>query len=159
MFGFGSQRARKAQLEVGVLLRRLLNNSVPRVPQETEESRTASRCMRCLPVVLVPWKGGGPLTTQAAFGTTKEVSDHGLAVVLPIQPQETEVGIGLLVDGEPRFLRGQIKHCTAIGGGYWQVGIHALELIDPSTPEWNNLLPFARHLVPALDADIATLWR
>ena len=153
MFGFGTQRARKAQLEVGVLLRRLLNNGDPRVSLGVEESRTSSRCLRCLPVVLVPWEDGGPLPIHAAFGTTKEISDHGMAVVLPSQMRTAEVAIGMLVEQQPRFMRGQVKHCTPVGGGYWQVGIRAFEILDLTLPGLNNLLPFAQHLAPNLEDD------
>jgi hypothetical protein len=153
MFGFSSQRSRKAK-EVGLLFRRLLNNTVPRVPLEAEELRQASRSPRSIPIFVAPWHQGTPVTGQVTFGTTKEISDHGLAIVLPIQPYYKELVMGMLVEREPRFLRGLVKHCSPMGGGYWQLGIQIAEILEPAANGLRELLPFADHLSPTMESNL-----
>jgi len=157
MFGFSSQKRRKAQQEVGALLRRLLNLSDPRISQGFEDLRESSRCLRCLPVVVVPCDGGFPIANQAVFGTTKELSDHGLAIVLAVEVSASQAVIGILAEGEPRFMRGEVKHCTHIGGDLWQLGIDVFELLDLNTPGVRNLLPFGLHLAPTQEAELRQL--
>ena len=158
MFGFGSQKQRKAKQEVGALLRRLLNLSDPRISQGFEELRESSRCLRCVPVVVVPCDDNDlPIANQATFGTTKELSDHGLAVVLPVEMSADQVIVGILAEGEPRFMRGEVKHCTHIGGDLWQLGVDVFELLDLYTPGVRNLLPFGLHLAPAQEAELGQL--
>jgi hypothetical protein len=59
MFGFGSVTARKAELEVGAMIRRLLDKTTSRIPPGVEEGRLTRWCKRMLPVFVLPWADRG----------------------------------------------------------------------------------------------------
>jgi hypothetical protein len=148
MSAFRFLGARQAQLDVGALLRRLLDKSVSRVPPGIDEARSVSRCTRVFPVFLVPWMDGAPNPNDAVFATTSEVSDYGMSVVLSFPLQEPDVVVGMLVERKPYLLLGRIKRCRPMGGGFWQLGIQALEILEPTEPSLKKLLKLAAVLSP-----------
>src|SRR5688572_16000917 len=133
MFGFDSVTARKAQLEVGAIIRRLLDKSTCRSPSAVEETRLTRRCKRVFPVFVLPWADGSPDYRSALFATTTELSDYGIGLILSLPLQDPELVVGILVERKPCLIRGQLKRRRSIGGGFWHIGVQTLEVIEPTT--------------------------
>jgi hypothetical protein len=150
MFCFDSPylQARRAQLEVGTILRRLLDKSASDIPPGAEEARLTRRCKRVFPVFVVPWAEGTPDFRDAMLATTSELSDYGIGVVLSRPLQVPDLVIGMLVEQESFLLRGELKGCRSMGAGFWHVGIQAVGLIEPTTVPINDLLKFTAILAP-----------
>ena len=149
MFSF---RRRSRQVDVHKLIRRLIDSSSPNLPPVKGNSRWEDRSNRTLPVLLIPMDDQRPQTAEAAPAITKNLSSQGLALVLH-QPFWAEgVLIGFWHDGEPEFVRGEIRQNAPLGGGFWQLGIELTERVTSAElPEIEDLLGLVARLDPRRD--------
>ena len=149
MFSF---RKRARQVDVHKLIRRLIDSSSPNLPPVQGNSRWEDRSNRTLPVLLIPIDDQQPQTDEAATAITKNLSGQGLALVLH-QPFWAEgVLIGFWHDGEPEFVRGEIRQNAPLGGGFWQLGIELMERVTRAEmPGIESLLDLVARLDPRRD--------
>jgi hypothetical protein len=151
MFSFGKRRA---QVEVHKLTRRLIDSSCPNLPPLRGDSRWENRSNRTIPVLLTPLVGDDLQFDETAVAVTKNLSGQGLALVLH-QPFWAEgVVIGFWHNGEPEFVRGEIRQNAPLGGGFWQLGIELTERVIPAEMhELERLIPLTNRLDPHQDHD------
>ncbi len=107
------------------------------------DPRWHHRANRSLPALLVPWEEGYPLAQDATYALTKDFSSQGIALVLPHPYRVENVVVGLYLDA-PQFAVAKVRHNAALGGGFWQLGIQILELLElEDYPHLGTLLPLA----------------
>ncbi len=149
MFSFSKRRG---QLEVHKLTRRLIDSSCPTRPPMSGDSRWEDRSNRTIPVLLAPIVGDELQFDEIAIALTKNLSGQGLALVLH-QPFWAEgVVIGFWHNGEPEFVRGEIRQNAPLGGGFWQLGIELTERVTRAEMrELDRLAPLTSHLDPHHD--------
>jgi hypothetical protein len=145
----------KKKVEVQALVRRMADLTVPSLAPLGNESRVERRMNRCLPVLLVPYEQHRAVVDEATIALARDVSDHGVALILPQPYRAEDVIVGLWLTGphvapgpnELYLLHAQIRHCTEVGGGYWQLGLEWFELLK-SRKLIDTLRPFALQLLP-----------
>ena len=158
MFSFTK---RKAQNEVVGVLRRIVDRTTPNLTLLDGASRHQNRHNRTLPVLLTPRRGQATLLGETVIGLTKDISDHGLAMILtePLADQDVAVTLWLATrqspDSEPVALLGRTRHCMEIGGGFWQIGIELTERLGEQDV-FDQLVSLAGQLLPAAGQLAAT---
>ncbi len=145
MFSF---EKRKRLVEVGNLIRQVVDLTAPNLPPREGESRSENRSNRSLPALLAPWEDGQPMVDETGYALTKDCSDRGLALVLQQPFKAEQVVIGLWLES-PRFCLAEVRQNVPLGGGFWQLGLELTEVVDPADhPELEALLPLASRLTP-----------
>ena len=140
-------------------LRRICDLTSPNLPRQ-DEFRGHGRNNRSIPVLLTPWENGMPVVSETATALTKDVSDQGLCVITP-QPfrcEQAVVGFWLphVQDYSPWFFRGLVRPNVPIGGGFWALGLEAVELLTVSRgSELARLLPLVTKLLPPKELETA----
>jgi hypothetical protein len=149
MFSFSKRRS---QVEVHKLTRRLIDSSCPTLPPLSGDSRWEDRANRTIPVLLAPIVGGELQFEEIAIALTKNLSGQGLALVLH-QPFWAEgVIIGFWHNGEPEFVRGEVRQNAPLGGGFWQLGIELTERVTRGElDDLERLVPLTSRLDPHQD--------
>ena len=124
---FESRRKRSLH----TFLARLVSRSDPTLVTRGSEYRRDRRYDRTLAVLLAPCEKDSPLLGSAICGVTKNVSSDGLAVLVSNEPfDSSQVAVGFWVEDRGSIALGEIKSNTALGGGFWQLGIELTELIE-----------------------------
>lgn len=152
MFTFARDKKR---VELQALVRRMADLTVPSLAPLGGESRVGRRMNRCLPVLLIPYERHRALVAEATIALARDISDHGVALMLPQPYHGEDVIVGFWIAGphvapgpsELYLLHAQIRHCTEVGGGHWQLGLEWLELVK-SRKLIRTLRPFALQLLP-----------
>lgn len=152
MFSF---EKRRRQQELDRHWRRIRDLTCPSTSPLDGDSRTHDRHNRSLPTLLAPWVDGTFSSNECTFAITKDMSDHGLAILLPQPFRATEVLVGFWIvsphhppsDSSPFFAIGEVRQNVSIGGGFWQLGISLTRLLsDPDL--FSRLKPLAARLLP-----------
>jgi hypothetical protein len=140
-------QSRDKHLEVHRVIRRLINASTPnRIPLRGE-SRWELRSNRTMPVLLVPYDDNELSVGELAYALTKNLSGQGLALVLHQPLRAEQVVIGIWSGGEAHFVSAAVRQSIALGGGFWQIGVEAVEMLSTArSPELTRLLPWAARL-------------
>ncbi len=128
------ERERQAQ----ALLSQIARMTNPELVPVQQEHRQDVRRSRVFPVLLTPWEDGVAAIADSVYALTKDVSDHGLALVLqaPYRIQMAVVGLvmpspdALDADAAPQFVLGAARQNVPLGGGYWQLGLKLTELMS-----------------------------
>ena len=110
----------------------VVNHNCAEVDAKRDGPRLEGRVNLVVPVVIVPVERGELFMQQAFTAVTKEFSTTGLAVVLDHARAMDEVIIGLRWEGVMTYLRAKARHLNPMGGGFFQVGFRAVEMICPS---------------------------
>jgi hypothetical protein len=149
MFSF--QTGKKLN-EIRGFIRQLVDLTSPNLPPLGGDSRAESRSNRALPALLVPWENRRPVVDESTYALTRNLSDHGLALVLQQPFRSDQVVVGLWLQ-RPRFALGGVRQNAPLGGGFWQLGVELTELLDPAElPQMEPLVPLCARLVPPLKA-------
>lgn len=137
---------RNRQREVQKLLFRVINRSTPNLPHGLGEIRGESRNQRTIPVLLLLETGEG---TETVYAITKDLSSTGLSIILSRPVSKTRITIGFWIEDEPRFLLGEVRGNVPLGGGFWQLGIQAMEVLSLADyPLLVELVPLVEQLAP-----------
>ena len=128
------ERERQAQ----ALLSQIARMTNPELVPVQQEHRQDVRRSRVFPVLLTPWEDGVAAIADSVYALTKDVSDHGLALVLqaPYRIQMAVVGLvmpspdALDAEAAPQFVLGAARQNVPLGGGYWQLGVEFSELLS-----------------------------
>ena len=145
-------RAKGEQYKLQGYLRRICDLTSPNLPR-MDEIRGANRQNRTIPILLTPWDNGMPVVSETATALTKDVSDQGLCVTMsqPFRCEEAVVGFWLphVQDDNPWFFRSLVRQNVSIGGGFWALGLEAVELLGAGPgSEVARLLPLIAELLP-----------
>lgn len=142
---------RRRQQEVWKCIRRVVDTTTDRGTAPESESRAEHRHHRCLPALLLPWRDERPTMEKPVYAITKDFSDNGVSLLSPRRFAAPQVICCLWVDG-PVFLLGEIRRVDAFGGGFWDVGVQLLEVINANDME--PIMPLAAKLVPTKTTDV-----
>lgn len=135
LFSNASQRARER--EVHKLLVALVNNHCEEVEQQADGPRLERRVRLTVPVRVVPFDVARPCFERTFSALTREFSSHGVTLVATDPLQHEPVIVGLKWNEQMWFLKGAVKHQSAIGAGYWQLGVQLKEVV--AADDWPEL--------------------
>lgn len=154
MFIFQRQKKR---VELMAAVRRITDLTTPNLITLSGMGRAESRYSRALPALLIPCENGAPVPEESALVITKDLSDHGMGLVLaqPFDSQQAIVGLWLVTqpletiepDPDPILFSARVRNCIEIGGGYWQLGLELEEVITSGRLA-ASLRPYATRLLP-----------
>jgi hypothetical protein len=158
MFSFNRRKHRQ---QVARLLRRLADVTSPNLRSSDRNDRTEDRVNRSCPVVVAPWTDIGPDPDRCITAVSKDFSDRGLALITqhPLGCEDVVVGFILPArDSEnlrppPNFAIAKVRQFVPLGGGFWQIGLELVRMVDPSRSEaFGRLETMAAKLTPAKTA-------
>ena len=136
MFSFS---ARKQKVEIAPYLRRISDCSTPNSGRRERLERIENRYNRTLPVLFWPWENGRVLADEGATAVTKDLTDHGIALILNGPIAQREIVVCLLSDDsdvvEPWFFLGQVLRCEEIGAGFRLIGVELSDFLNRNRPE------------------------
>jgi hypothetical protein len=137
--------------EIHRVIRRLINASTPnRMPLEGE-SRWELRSNRTMPVLLVPYDHNELSVGELAYALTKNLSSQGLALVLHQPFRAEQLVVCIWSNEQAHFVAAKVRQSVPLGGGFWQIGVEASELLSPvQFPDLTRLLPWAARLDPTV---------
>ena len=145
MFSFDTRRR---LCEVRDFMRRLVDLTTPNLPPLEGETRSEGRSNRALPALLTPWEHGEPVVNESIYAVTKDFSERGLSLTLPQSFKADQIVVGLWLES-PRFMLGEVRQNTPLGGGFWQLGVELTDFLDASEyPQVKSLVPLAARLLP-----------
>ena len=145
MFSFDT---RKRLNQVRTFVRHVVDVTSPNLPPLEGESRSENRSNRVLPALLAPWEDGGPSVDEISYALTEDLCDRGLSLVLHQPFKAVQVVVGLWLES-PRFALGDVRQNVPLGGGFWQLGVELVDLLDPAEyPDLQSLVPLAAYLRP-----------
>jgi hypothetical protein len=121
---------RKRTIDVQSFVLKIINNDCRELEATIEGPRTETRARVCVVVVVVPVENGEPLLDEAFSGVTKELSSTGLALILPEPKTPDHLIVGFRYENEMHFVRGKTRHLNPMGGGFYQLGIELIELVE-----------------------------
>jgi hypothetical protein len=152
MFWFNRDRKR---VELQATVRRIVDLTLP--PMNEVTVRTEQRFDRSLPVLIAPWESGKPLVDQASIAVTKDLSDHGVAVIVTEPWNVSEVVVAFQIfnrqagavrtETDAIFIRASVRNLFSMGGGRWQLGLY-LEEVVKCDKALAALRPLATALLP-----------
>jgi hypothetical protein len=152
MFSFSKQ---KRQAKLAGMLRRIADLTCPNLVPACGDSRSGNRYNRSLPALLAPWENDTFAAGECAYAVTKDVSDRGVALVLPQPFRAAEAVVGFWPatphltpsQSSPCFAVGAVRQNVEIGGGFWQLGVYLKDAII-APDHLKRLTPLAAHLLP-----------
>ena len=152
MFSFARRRSPQNPA-VHKVIQRFLNAVNPDLAKFEDEARCDYRSNRTVPVLLAPYEGEIALD-EACYALTKNLSVRGLALVLPQPFRAERVAVGFWFAEQGHFVAGEVRQNVPLGGGFWQLGVEATEVLraDKSS-DVKRLLPLAARLDPHLNLE------
>jgi hypothetical protein len=123
--------SRDKDLGVQSFMLHLLNNHCPQLRGLMEGPRLESRVNLCLVVVVIPVQKKQLLLDQQFTAVTKEFTCRGVSLVLNDCRASDELIIGFRSERTIKFARGQARHLSSMGGGFWQLGLRLTEIVGP----------------------------
>jgi hypothetical protein len=144
--------ARKQHVEIAGYLRRICDSTAPNNGLTEQLTRSENRYNRTLPVACWPWAAGKPDPNNVLLCVSKDITDHGIGLVLnqPLTSRDVVVGLRSsdAEDAESWLFLGHVVRGKPIGGGFWVVGVELVELLNRDQPEAvEHLLPHAERLL------------
>ena len=146
----------KSELKLQQFMRNLIDATNPNQADKNCD-RFDKRYNRVMPVLLAPWKNGAPIISETVVALTKDFSDTGVALILGQPFQGEMVALGYVephqqsTNGKVKsfFTLGEVRQNSPIGGGYWQLGVKQLRLLEPvKEPAMQGMIAMAPILVP-----------
>lgn len=129
----------KKIIDVGPYLRRLCDLTTPNLASSTDSARAETRYNRTIPTLVCPWSDGYPETEKSVIGLSKDISDRGVGLVLsaPFYAEEVVLGFWLNRDTMevPWFFLGYATRLSAMGGGFWTLGVEVREFANTEFSE------------------------
>jgi hypothetical protein len=147
--------ARKQHVDIAPYLRRICDRTAPNNGSTPQLDRKENRYNRTLPVLIWPWQNDGPLIDQCVIAITKDVTDHGMGIILRCEFDFPEMVLALLSgeadEAEPWFFLGHVVRSELIGGGYTILGVELTQFLNRDGSEAvEPLLPEAKKLLRAV---------
>jgi hypothetical protein len=150
-------QSRDKHVEIHRVIRRLINASTPNRIPLNGESRWELRSNRTIPVLLVPYDDNELSASELAYALTKNLSSRGLALVLHQPFRAEQVVVGIWSHDQAHFVSAIVRQCVSLGGGFWQIGVEATELLSTAQcPDLTRLVPWAARLDPSVPWEART---
>jgi hypothetical protein len=154
MFSFTKS---KKTVELSPYVRRICDLTTPNNTSSPELDRVENRYNRSIPTLIVPWDANRPIVDGLVIGITRDIADHGIGLVLSEPFQADDVLLGFWVDAaqmsDPWFFLGKTRRCSAVGGGFWTLGVELIEFANARFAKEVELLrPTASKLLPPSDS-------
>jgi hypothetical protein len=132
--------AKRREMAVQRFLLKFVNNNCSELEALIEGPRLERRVNLTTVVMVIPFERKKPQVGRVFFAITKELATSGVAVVVE-QPMEVEeVVLGFRWESGMIFVRGKKKHLNPMGGGFYQLGLHVVEVLQPADyPELASL--------------------
>lgn len=125
MLNFSSQQKKQ---EIQRLLTSRINQSC--LANINPRDRASSRSAFCEVVWVIPCGRTGKADFNSAFPVvSKDISAKGLALIHDEPITADPIMVGLQDQTGPAFLRCTLEHCTSLGFGYYQIGLHPEEVV------------------------------
>ncbi|MFW5693055.1 MAG: hypothetical protein ACOCWL_02460 [Thermoguttaceae bacterium] len=117
--------------EVQSFLLKVVNNNCQELQSLMDGPRSETRVPLVGVVLVVPVVNKQPAMGQAFTAVTKELSTTGMALVLSEPRGLDEVIVGVRWEGDMTYLLAKAKHLNPLGGGFFQLGLHATSMAHP----------------------------
>jgi hypothetical protein len=120
-----------------IAVRRVLQGRLNRTTMQHlhDGPRKGTRGMFAQVVSLTPYgRDDAPDVFASLPVVTKDISEEGLALLVPCDVPVPHVLVGLRDTEVPVFLRCQVEHSTPLGFGFHQVGLHPVEVVALDPP-------------------------
>lgn len=102
--------------------------------------RKETRARLNVVILVIPYEDGKLRLDQGFTAVSKEFSTTGMSFILPEPRGLDQVVIGLKFLGEMKFLLSRAIHLTPMGGGFYQLGLEFIEILQPADfPELSGL--------------------
>lgn len=149
MYSFSSNKKRCVLEKYA---RRLSDITTPNIHLIAEELRQRRRANRVLPTILAPWENGAPVVSDATTVLMKDISDHGVGLVLnqPFHGQQVLIAVWPEEEDAAWCFLGDVKQNNPLGGGFWVVGVELFDVFHDTEPAGiDQLRPLMERLRPA----------
>lgn len=117
--------------DVETFLLKYVNNQFNTEDSLYLQRRRESRARLNVVVLVIPFEDGQFLLRERFTAVSKEFSSHGMSLILSEPQGLEEVVIALKFQETTRFLLGEAKHMSPMGGGFYQLGIEFREVLHP----------------------------
>ena len=149
-------KVRKRRREMENYLRRISDMTNPNSAKVDDNRRGESRFSRIFPVLIAPWENDAAALAQCTFGLTRDMSEHGMSVVITRPFRKTEVVVGIWPTNElltassskPGFILGTVRQEVEIGAAFYQLGVQLNELLGEEHPQFEKLFAQSKCLLP-----------
>jgi hypothetical protein len=119
-------------LRVRNFIVKLINANCPELQGVVDDRRFDSRVNVAIVIAIIPLVDGRPQLARGTSAVTKDFSNTGVSVVLEHLMDLHQVILGFRFEGEITFIRAETKHRDPMGGGFFQIGFHLTEIVEPS---------------------------
>ncbi len=124
---FAQNKERKVQ----ALMLHLINNHCPSLRGLVEGPRLEQRVQLTIVVLVIPVEKGKLLFEDRFTAVTKEFTSRGVSLVLRECRAADYVVLGFRHERAMPNVLAQARHLTAMGGGFWQLGLRLKEIVAP----------------------------
>ncbi|MFQ5731024.1 MAG: hypothetical protein ACE5KM_03610 [Planctomycetaceae bacterium] len=159
---FSTLRKRNDTADIGRYMRRIRDLTIPNYGNHVSQDRREDRHNRAIPMLMCPWQDGKPVESESLIVVTKDVCNLGIGLLLCQPVHSKYVVVGLHPDtndpSQPWFFLGQTCHLTALGGGFWTMGLELTEFANAEfAREIEMLRPLMAKLRPRSAAALTTV--
>jgi hypothetical protein len=123
---FSANKAAK----VRAVVLRLVNKHCPGRTAPLEDPRIDNRVDLVVAVMVVPIEEEQILVDRAFTTVTKDFSSTGAGIVLDRPCRFRQAILALRIEGETTFVRVEAKHVAPMGGGFFHLGLHLVEVVS-----------------------------
>lgn len=124
--------AAKKEHAVQSFMLSVINNSCAELRALDDGPRGESRVNLTVVALVIPLVKKRPVLEKMFPAVTKEFTSLGISLVVRDPQSMDEVIVALRWEDEMRFVRAQAKHLSAMGAGFYQLGLRLKEMIHPS---------------------------
>ncbi len=105
-----------------------------------QDPRLESRVNLSIVVRVVPLENGQPCLDESFTTVTKDFASTGVSLVLSEPHSLDEVLLAFRKKTEPMFVRAKVHHLSAMGCGFFQLGLKLTEVVSAADyPELRTL--------------------
>lgn len=122
---------KKKSREVQAFLTKLVNNNCSDLEALMDGPRGEDRVRLTMVVLVIPVERGRPAIGRMFAAVSKEFSSSGVALVSNEQHAVEEVILGFRWEGAMKFVRGDARHLSPMGAGFYQMGVQLSEVVSP----------------------------
>ena len=157
MFSFTKNRK---TVDMAAYLRRICDITTPNHLGMGDEGRSENRYNRTMPVLICPWRDEQAVVEKTLYGLTSDISDRGISLTLAHPHPADDLLLGLWASkeqsAEPWFFLGSVCSATAMGGGFWTIGVALSEYAnDDYSEQLLEVRPKAEILLPPVKTDVS----
>ena len=132
--------SKRKDLGVRSFVLKLINTHCPELRALIEGPRLDSRVNMTVTVLVIPVEDKRLQVAQAFTAVTREFSNEGVGIVLDRPKGPDQAILGFRLEDAMVFVRAEAKHLEPMGGGFYHLGLHLIEIVSPvDYPELRSL--------------------